>query len=235
VLLAAAAAYWFLLLAPKREEAANLATQITEAETQFQAAEATAASYEAARVSYKENYTRVARLGKAVPADDDVRSLLVQLDTTSTKSKVEFQTLDAGGQAAAGDEPASGEAAPPPGAVPFGSAGMSAMPFSFTLNGSYANLSKLFSDVEKFVTVRNQKIDVRGRLMRIESVSLAPGAAGFPHLRAQVNATTYLMPATGVEGAAAPSTSAAGAPVAPSGDATTPQAAIVTAPTGAAR
>jgi hypothetical protein len=119
--------------------------------------------------------------------------------------------------------------------VPFGSAGMAAMPFSFTLNGKFATLSTLLGDLEKFVTVRDEKIDVRGRLVRIESVSLEPGEDGFPALRAQVNASTYLMPSASEAVAAAPDASTAAAGGAPSADPSTPQAAIVTAPTGAAR
>ena len=237
VLLAAAAAYWFLLLAPKREEAAELSTQIEQAQTQLQAAEATAATYETARRGYKANYTRVAGLGKAVPADDDVRSLLVQINTTAIDHKVDFKTLEAGGQAgAASDSSAATPATPlPPGAVPFGTAGMAAMPFSFILTGRYSHLSTLMTDVERYVSMRNDKLKVSGRLMRIESVSLRQSSLQWPNLRAEIKASTYIMPATSaIEGAAETSTSADGTTPAPADPTAVPQAATIT-PTGAAR
>ena len=65
-------AYWMLALAPKREEAAAVDKQIAAKQATLAQAEAEVASYEAARTNYRANYSMVARLGKAVPADDDV-------------------------------------------------------------------------------------------------------------------------------------------------------------------
>jgi hypothetical protein len=172
-----------------------------------------------------------------------VRSLLVQIDSTSGKGGVNFRTIDAGSQsgAAAAPDPSAttsgtlpGETAPPPGSIAFGSAGMSVMPFSFTLTGTFRDLSKVVGGLEDYVTLDGKKVDVRGRLMRIESLSLAPASAGLPQLRAQINATTYLMPATsGVDGAATtPSTDGTTPPPATAGEPTVPQAATIT---GAAR
>ena len=80
---AAVGAYWMLVLTPKREEAAALDKQIAAKQAALAQAEAEVATYEQARGAYKANYSMVARLGKAVPADDDVRSLLVQLNSAA--------------------------------------------------------------------------------------------------------------------------------------------------------
>ena len=50
---------------------------------------------------------RVARLGKAVPADDDVRSLLVQLDSAAKRAKVDFRSITLSGGASARRDPAA--------------------------------------------------------------------------------------------------------------------------------
>ena len=42
----------------------------------------------------------VARLGKAVPADDDVRSLMVQINSAADRSGVDFRTISIGGAGA---------------------------------------------------------------------------------------------------------------------------------------
>ena len=42
------------------------------------------------RARTRANYATVVRLGKAVPADDDVRSLIVQLDSAAERSNVDF-------------------------------------------------------------------------------------------------------------------------------------------------
>ena len=56
---------------------------------------------------------------------------------------------------------------------------------------------------------------VTGRLLRLESVTIAPSAAGFPQMQAQIGAATYIVPP--VE----PLSDAAAAP-APSESGTTP-------------
>lgn len=87
------ALYWFLLLAPKRHEAAAVKTKVTAAEQRLAAAKQLLAASQAARVSYAANYTAVSRLGKAVPADDDVPSLVYQLDNTSKSVGADFRAI----------------------------------------------------------------------------------------------------------------------------------------------
>ncbi len=207
VAVAAIAAYWFLLLSPKREEITRLDTEITQQEAAAQQAEQQAASYQRAKDNYRENYTTVARLGKAVPADDDVRSLLVQLDSTAKDAKVQFRSLTLAGGGSATTDPASaaGGLAPAPGAVPVGSAGFSAMPFSFTFSGSFFRLSDFFSRLERFVTVQNDNIDVTGRLLLLGSIAVTPDGGDMSKLQAQVGASTYIVPPTqGVTAGASP-------------------------------
>ena len=93
VAIAAVAAYWMLALTPKREQAAKLSHSIAAKQADLKKSEAELASYEQARSGYKANYSLVARLGKAVPADDDVRSLLIQVNSAAGKSKVDFRTI----------------------------------------------------------------------------------------------------------------------------------------------
>ena len=91
---AAIGAYWMLVLSPKREEAVKLDGQITKQQSALATAEADVATYEAAQKHYKANYSMVARLGKAVPADDDVRSLLVQVNAAAKHAGVDFRTIN---------------------------------------------------------------------------------------------------------------------------------------------
>jgi hypothetical protein len=208
----AVAAFWFLVLAPKREEITKLDADIVQQESAAAQAEQQAASYQLAKDNYRKNYTTVARLGKAVPADDDVRSLLVQLDSAAKKSKVAFRALtlsggSSGSTGSTGTTPATGtdDLAPAPGTVPVGSAGFSAMPFSFTFSGNFFRLSEFFSRLEHFVTVQNDKIDVTGRLLLLGSIAVTPDGGDLNKLQAQVGASTYLVPPTqGVTAGASP-------------------------------
>ena len=217
---AAIGAYWMLVLAPKREEAAAIDQQITQKQTELAQAESEVASYEQARNNYKANYSMVARLGKAVPADDDVRSLLVQMNNAASRAGVDFRTINISSQGA----PAAGPAAqpttgptPPPGASAVGTAGFSSMPFTFGFKGSFFELGKFFNRLDRFVKVRNGNLDVTGRLLLVNSITLAPDTdKGFPMLTADVTAATYLLPATeGLTGGATPDSPTADGTAAP--------------------
>jgi hypothetical protein len=203
IAVAAIAAFYFMVLTPKREEAARLDDEIATKQSQVDQSRAQLASYEQARSRYKKNYTTLTRLGKAVPADDDVRSLLVQLNDAAERSKVDFHALNVGGAggATASTTQAADQLAPPPGTVPVGSAGFSAMPFSFAFEGSFFRLSDFFNRLEDFVTVTNKHIDVTGRLLLLGSISVTP-KGDLKHLSAQIGAASYLVPsAQGISGA----------------------------------
>ncbi len=212
------AAFYFMVFAPKREEVAKLDADIATQQAAAVQSEQLAASYERAKANYRENYTTIARLGKAVPADDDVRSLIVQMDSAAKRSKVSFRAVTLAG---AGVAPAAGQApstglAPAPGAVPVGSAGFSAMPFSFSFSGSFFRLSDFFGRLERFVTVENNRIDVTGRLLLLGSIAVTADTGDLGKLEAKVGAATYIVPPTqGLTGGASPLAPAGTTPATP--------------------
>lgn len=177
----AAAAYWYLALAPKRAEVAALDTKIATTQATVQQAEATAANYEASRVAYRQNYATVVRLGKAVPADDDVRSLVVQIDTSAKRSKIDFNKIsltNVGGDDGTGAAQTS----------------FATVPFSFSFQGSFFRLSDFFSHLDSFVQLKGNDVEVKGRLLHIDQFSLTPVGAGSRQLTAQIGATSYQLP-----------------------------------------
>jgi Pilus assembly protein, PilO len=198
----AVAAFWFLVLAPKREEITTLDANIATKQAEVAQSQQMLATYETARSSYKKNYATLARLGKAVPADDDVRSLLVQIESSAVGTGVDFQQIELGSNLGGADmagttetgEPAEGELAAAPGTIPVAGGALSAMPFNFQFTGGFFDLSTFFARLEHFVSARNKRLDATGRLLRIEKVSIAPSNAGFPDMRATVGAATYVVP-----------------------------------------
>jgi hypothetical protein len=87
------AGFWFLALGPKRKDATALSGKIATAQQRLDSARQQTAVAAAARKRYDEDYATVAKLGKAVPADDDVASLVYQLDHVSTGSHVDFRSI----------------------------------------------------------------------------------------------------------------------------------------------
>jgi Tfp pilus assembly protein PilO len=213
----AGAAFYFLVLGPKRDEVAKLDGDIAAKQAEIATAQQTLATYEQARKSYKANYTTLARLGKAVPADDDVRSLLIQLAASSKGTGVDFQKIElgsglagdnsSGAAADAKSTTASGQLAPAPGSVSVAGGALSAMPFNFTFTGGFFDLNTFFSKLEHYVTVNNAKLSATGRLLRLESIAITPSVSGFPDMQAAIGAATYIVPPVeGVPGAPVPST-----------------------------
>ena len=95
------------------------------------------------------------------------------------------------------------------------------MPFSFNFKGSFFQLGKFFNKIDKFVAVRNGGLDVTGRLLLLNSITITPDTEkGFPNLTADVTANSYLLPPT--EGLTAGATAAGPTGAAAAGGAATP-------------
>lgn len=249
------AGYWFLILAPKRDEAQKLSSQVASATQRRDAAVADANASRAAQAQYAVNYATVARLGKAVPSNDDVPSLVYQLASASKANAVDFREIkltpssaaatpppppstsgsssagktgstassasksstgstgSAGGPAATATPASAAQATTanlPPGAS-VGPAGLPTMPFSFTFDGSFFHLSDFFGSLDNLVGLRKVALDVRGRLLMVDGIALSASAKGFPHMKAQVAATAFLVPPTeGATNGATPSGPASG-------------------------
>jgi Tfp pilus assembly protein PilO len=204
--LAALAAFWFLAIKPKRAEVQTLSSKVSTQQQRLATAQATVNAGLAAKASYPKDYAAVAQLGKALPADDDLPSLLYQLDAESHGSHIDFESIARGASASttAATPPsttdttgtsATGASALPPGAT-VGTAGLATLPFSFTFSGSFFDLQKFIQRVQDFVRPEGQGIAVRGRLLTIEGVSLVPGTKGLGRLDAKIAATAYLAPST---------------------------------------
>lgn len=96
---------WFGLVQPKRGDASKLSGQIKSAQSQLDSAQAEVAQAKSAKATYAVDYTTVARLGEAVPADDNTGSLIYQLQSAANAAGVDFRVLQLN---------SSGASAPPP-------------------------------------------------------------------------------------------------------------------------
>jgi outer membrane murein-binding lipoprotein Lpp len=233
----AVVAGWMLVVSPKRDQAASLGTQISAQQSQLDAARSQVAAGESARAAFAGQYTQLAKLGEAVPPDDDVASLIYQVQNAAQGAKVSFRGLQltaGGGNSTSTPSTSSSSSTPgaststtpatplPPGAA-VGAAGLPTEQFTFSLTGNFFHLADFFNRLQNFVTTSGSTLLVSGRLMTINGINLAPAAAGFPQITASVSATTYIVPAT--EGEFGGATSA--------GPATAPQASTSSSSTGA--
>jgi hypothetical protein len=207
---AAIAASWLLLVSPKRDEASKLGAKVASEQTELNTAQSQLAQNAAASRQYASNYAALARLGEAVPASDDIPSLIIQLQSAADGARVNFQSLQSGGASSSGATGAT--PAPAAGTASASSPSASSEQFSFTFAGSYFQLSNFFNKVQHFVTPTGNGVLVRGRLVSLNSVNLTPAASGFPQITAQITATIYTESApSGSAGAATGGSPAAAA------------------------
>lgn len=111
--LALVGAFWFLLLAPKREEATALGDELAQVEGERDQAEALADEAESTKSNYAQDYATVVRLGKAIPSEVDMPSLIVQLDEAAKDTDIRFVRVAAGERETAPVAPPPAETPPP--------------------------------------------------------------------------------------------------------------------------
>jgi Tfp pilus assembly protein PilO len=241
-LAALAVAFWTLALGPKREEAGKLATTIASLQESVATGEREVDEALAARRSFSADYGQLLVLGKAVPADDETASLLVQINAIAEAAGVRFQeiALSSSGEGAAPPAEAEGGAAPTPptstgttiaapteaaaATMPLGAtigpAGLGVMPYTLKFTGEFAHVADFIRGLDNLVATADSKVAVDGRLITIDGFSLgAQQGQTFPQLEANFAVTTYLTPES--QGIVAGAT-----PVAPGSTTATPAAAI---------
>jgi Tfp pilus assembly protein PilO len=226
-----AGAFWVLLLSPKREEAQELGAQVEKLEVSLARHEAEVAEAEEAREEFPVEYQRLVVLGKAVPADDDVASLLVQINQIGKQAGGSFRNIKLSG-GGGGGEPAStappaasgGEPVPPtevaaalvPLGASVGPAGLAVMPYDVAFDGNFFQVADFIKGLDSLVTTKQGKVRVDGRLVTIDGFELEVDQdAGFPALEADFSLTTYLTPPDeGVTAGASPDAPPVATPVA---------------------
>jgi hypothetical protein len=216
-----AIAFWVLLLSPKREEASDLAAKIETAESSLAQHEAEAAEGRRAREQFPVAYQRLVVLGKAVPANDDVASLLVQLNRLSGEAGSSFRNITLSSSGSAEESPAAPPASPTeaeasllPLGAEIGPASLGVMAYKVELDGSFFEIADVLKNLDGLVNTRGGNVNVDGRLLTINSFSLeGDKELGFPALEGSLSLTTYLTPPdqglTGAPTAAAPPTASA--------------------------
>jgi Tfp pilus assembly protein PilO len=214
------------VLGPKRQEASDLGAKIGDLKASLAQHEQEVAAALAARQDFPTAYQQLVVLGKAVPGDDDIASLLVQVNRIAGAAGVTFRNLElsaaAGAPAAAAPAPAPAASGAIPAAAPasptevaastlplgaaVGPAGLAVMPYTLTFDGSFFQIADFIDGLDSLVETTNDNVSVDGRLITIDAFSLAPDPGGaFPALQATFTVTTYLTPPTqGVTAGATP-------------------------------
>lgn len=104
--IALAVAFYFFLLAPKREEARKAGEQLAAQQERRDQAVAKLEQATRTQTDFASAYAEMVRLGKAIPTEVDTPSLVVQLDRAARGTDIEFRSVKAG-EGSSGATPAS--------------------------------------------------------------------------------------------------------------------------------
>jgi Tfp pilus assembly protein PilO len=196
VLLVVAAVGYFFLVKPKQDEAGRTSDEIAELETQIAVAQAAAQ----APAKGQDETIRVAdvfRVTKAMPDEDDMPGILLELDGVASASGVRFISISP--------------------QAPIVQSTYTALPVNLSFEGNYYDLTDFLFRLRNLVSVRDGKLEADGRLYTLDTLSMQEGPNGFPDIAASLTVTAYVYSTTPAAAPVAPT-----APASTDTTATTP-------------
>jgi Tfp pilus assembly protein PilO len=232
VVVAIAAAFWMLLLSPKRDELSKLEAQVATQESSLAENRAEVAAGLEAQKAFPDEYRQLVVLGQATPAESETATLLVQLSRIAEHSHVKFLNFQLSGSAGEEEAAAPTESATlgsaESGAYPsatevaasklplgasIGAAGLGVMPYKLKFRGDFFHIADFIRGLDSMVKTKNAAVSVTGRLITINGFRLSESqTASFPVLEGSFSVATYLVPpGQGLTGGATPTSPEAGA------------------------
>ena len=170
------AAGWFLLISPKKTEAAEVRDLAASQEATNAGLRTQLQVLQAQAKDLPKKQAELARVAAKIPDNPGLPALIRALTAASTSAGVEFVSVTPGvptAVAAAAPVAAAGVPAPPVAAAPAGAAGaasaagsLAAIPVSINVVGGYFEVSQFLANLENLP-----------RALRVTNLALAPGAS----------------------------------------------------------
>jgi Tfp pilus assembly protein PilO len=164
------AAGWFLLITPKRSEAARLGGQIEDVRTQIAAAEASRSPSPARAPAIR--VADLFKLSRAIPNRADIPGVLLQLSRVADETGVNFQSI-------APHDP-----------VQLGS--YQQIGIDLVFEGRFYDLSDFLYRLRNLVGVHEGVLHATGRLFTVDSISFDQGRLQFPQVKATLTVSAYV-------------------------------------------
>ena len=169
LILACAAAGYFMVVSPKKAEAMRLDEEIAAAQVDLRdALAATAAQDDTQPIAVADIF----RLATAMPSTPDMPGILLELSRTADETGIRFKSIT------------------PQPALQIGAYQL--VPIDVTFDGSFYALSDLLFRLRTLVTVRRGELQATGRLFSVASVDFSESDRGFPLLAATLKLNAYV-------------------------------------------
>lgn len=169
LILICAIGVYFMMVSPKKSEAARLDEEIVVAQAELRdALAATAAQDDTQPIAVADIF----RLSTAMPGAPDMPGILLELSRIAEETGIRFKSIT------------------PSPAVTVGA--YQAVPIDVAFDGSFYALSDFLFRLRTLVTVRRGELHATGRLFSVASVDFAEADGGFPLLAASLKLNAYV-------------------------------------------
>jgi hypothetical protein len=174
---------WFLLVSPQRQTAKSIAQSVIATQAQIEVAQKPITQPKPLRQPTQPEIQTayLYKLSKAMPMNQDMPNLLLELSTVVRASGVNLQSI-----APSPPDPATGITS-----------------ITLAVNGNFYSLTDLMYRLRGLVSVHNGALDVSGRLFTIKSVGLTAAGSG-RQINGSIDLSSYTFGAAAAAAAAAP-------------------------------
>ena len=179
---------WFALVGPKRAKSGEIDAQIADYQAKIVAAQKpkTPAGTPVVEI----NVADLFRLAKAMPDQEDMPGVLLELDAVAKSAGVKFVSITPGTQVSTGV--------------------FYSTPITLAFEGNYYDLTDFLFRLRNLVTVREGELDASGRLYTLDMLQFSEAEEGFPAISATLTVSAYTygapLPAAAPTGTGATST-----------------------------
>ena len=168
---------YLLVVSPQRSRAGELDGQIESTRGQINERRA-----ESRNPAVPIRFAELFALAKAMPDDDDVPGVLLELSRMADETGMSIKSVTPGLRESASD-------------------GYSRLPLDIVVEGDFYDLSDFLYRLRTLVSVRDGRLDASGRLFAVDAVALTEGTDHFPQLQATLTISAFAYdgePADGV-------------------------------------
>ena len=162
------AVVYFVLISPKQARSAELDQQIAELESKIQLATRPVATD---TPQVKINVADLFRLAKAMPDQEDMPGIILELNSIALSTGVNFVAIQPG--------------------TPESKGSYNSIPVTLTFEGNYYDLTDFLYRLRNLVTVEDGVLDSSGRLYTLDALDMQEGEGGFPKILATLTVSAY--------------------------------------------
>ncbi len=189
------AAFWFLLVAPKRSEAGTLKVEVAKVRVEVDTARAAVLAATNTDDTQPIAVADIFRLSTAMPASADMAGILLELARVAEETGIQFESITPGESEVVGS--------------------FQKVPISVAFDGNFYELSDFLFRLRTLVSVRSGALRASGRLFAVDKLSFEKSPNGFPEIAAGLTVSAYVYGTDVPASVTSPSTEEGPTPAAP--------------------